>query len=70
MESLREARFQAREGEDAMLRMELLCELGEVCRERGDSDRTRKVLREALTGFTAIGALHQARMVASQLESL
>jgi hypothetical protein len=70
MESLREARFQAREGEDALLHNELLCELGEVCRERGDSDRTREVLREALAGFQEIGAVNQARIVAGQLEAL
>lgn len=70
MESLREARYQAREGEDALLRMELLQELGEVHHARGDNDRTKLVLNEALAGFTELGAVHQAKIVAGRLAKL
>lgn len=70
VETLRQARYQAREGEDALLRLELLTELGELCREQGDADRTREVLREALVGFTEIGALRRAESIAEELAAL
>ncbi len=70
VETLRQARYQAREGEDALLRLELLTELGELFREQGDDDRTRVVLREALAGFTDIGAMRRAEAVAEGLAAL
>lgn len=70
METLRQARYQAREGEDAMLQLELLTELGELCREQGDPERTRDVLREALVGFTEIGAVRRAEAIAEELAAL
>ena len=70
VETLRQARFQAREGEDALLRLELLTELGELYREQGDDDRTREVLREALAGFADIGATRRAEAVAEGLAAL
>jgi tetratricopeptide (TPR) repeat protein len=69
-ETLRQARYQAREGEDALLQLELLTELGELCREQGDSERTREVLREALVGFTEIGAVRRAAVIAEELAAL
>jgi tetratricopeptide (TPR) repeat protein len=70
VETLRQARYQAREGEDALLQLELLTELGELCREQGDPERTREVLREALAGFTEIGALRRAEAIAEELAAL
>lgn len=70
VETLRQARYQAREGEDALLQLELLTELGELCREQGDSERTRDVLREALVGFTEIGAIRRAEAIAEELAAL
>ena len=70
LETLRQARYQAKEGEDAILQLELLTELGELCREQGDSERTRDVLREALVGFTEIGALRRAEAIAEELAAL
>ncbi len=70
METLREARYQAREGEDALLRMELLRDLGGVCRASGDTQRTRSLLTEALTGFESIGATYHASVIASELATL
>ncbi len=70
VDTLRQARYQAREGEDAMLHLELLTELGELCREQGDSERTRDFLREALVGFTEIGALRRAEAIAEELAAL
>jgi len=70
LETLRQARYHAREGEDALLQLELLTELGELCREQGDSDRTREVLREALVGFTEMGAVRRAEAIAEELAAL
>ena len=70
VETLRQARYQAREGEVAMLQLELLTELGELCREQGDAERTREVLREALVGFTEIGAVRRAEAIAEELAAL
>jgi tetratricopeptide (TPR) repeat protein len=70
VETLRQARYQAREGEDAMLQLELLTELGELCREQGDAERTREVLREALAGFAELGAMRRAEAIAEELAAL
>jgi len=70
VETLRQARYQAREGEDALLQLELLTELGELCREQGNAERTREILREALVGFTEIGALRRAESIAEELAAL
>jgi ATP/maltotriose-dependent transcriptional regulator MalT len=70
VETLRQARYHAREGEDAMLHLELLAELGELSREQGDAERTREVLREALVGFTEIGAIRRAEAIAEELAAL
>jgi tetratricopeptide (TPR) repeat protein len=70
VETLRQARYQAREGEDALLHLELLTELGELTREQGDAERTREVLREALVGFTEIGAMRRAENIAEELAAL
>jgi tetratricopeptide (TPR) repeat protein len=70
VETLRQARYQAREGEDALLHLELLTELGELSREQGEPERTRDVLREALAGFTEIGALRRAEAIAQELAAL
>jgi tetratricopeptide (TPR) repeat protein len=70
VETLRQARYQAREGEDALLHLELLTELGELSREQGDPDRTREVLRVALAGFTEIGATKRAEAIAEELAAL
>lgn len=70
VETLRQARYQAREGEDVMLQLELLTEFGELCREQGDTDRTRDVLREALAGFAELGATKRAEAIAEELAAL
>jgi hypothetical protein len=70
VETLRQARYQAREGEDALLHLELLTELGELTREQGDAARTQEVLREALVGFTEIGAVRRAETIAQELAAL
>lgn len=70
VETLRQARYHAREGEDAILQLELLSELGELCREQGNPERTRQVFREALAGFTEIGATRRAEAIAEELAAL
>ena len=70
VETLRQARYHAREGEDALLQLELLTELGELCREQGDAERTRDVFREALAGFAELGAMRRAEGIAEDLAAL
>ncbi|MEO7216569.1 MAG: tetratricopeptide repeat protein [Gemmatimonadaceae bacterium] len=70
VETLRQARYNAREGEDAILQLELLTELGELCREQGDAERTKEVLREALAGFADLGAMRRAEAIAEELAAL
>jgi hypothetical protein len=70
MESLRLARYHAREAEDALMRLELLRELGETWLASGDPARSRATLQEALDGFVRMGATHQAKYVAERLATV
>lgn len=70
LETLRTARFQARESEDAILRMELLCDEGAIRRERGETAESRAALSRAITGFSEMGATHRAAMLSQELATL
>lgn len=70
IESLKRARYYARESQDALLGMEILRELGAVYRECGDLELTREAWQEAAAGFADIGATREAAAVGRQLAAL
>lgn len=68
--TLQQAQKLAKTAEDALLGAEILRELGEVCRERGNGEDARTAWALAYEQFTHLGASRDAGRVATRLGAL
>jgi len=70
MQQLQRARSLAREAEDALVVAEILGDIGDLCRERGERERARVVWKDALSGFQQFGASADVRTITNRLAAL
>lgn len=70
MRHLQEARNLAREAEHALVTAEILGDIGDLCRERGERERARVVWKDALAGFRQLGAVLDMRHISGRLAAL